>query len=137
MKRILTLMILTATLLGAQTPTASRWAHFFVAADGDGSNGYYDTETVQYRASDNQYVTAWVKVVEKDGGWMSMHFELHATTRRARNLSWARYDASGQLLTSSKQQSSAWDDIIPESLADLLLHRLYRFDKPAPPAVRY
>jgi hypothetical protein len=132
MKRILTLLVLSASLLGAQT--ADRWIYFFAGAAGN--SGYYDNQTVQYRASDDQYATAWVKVLEPSGEYGLIHFEVHAKTRHIRSLSGARYDASGQQLGSSSQPTT-WDEIIPDSMADVLFHRLYRVAAPAPPPARY
>jgi hypothetical protein len=131
MKRIvLALMMLTATL--AAQPS-DRWVRFFNATNH--ITGYYDNQTVTYRAGDNQYVTAWVKLVDPSGDYGVTHFEMHATTRRIRALSYARYDANNQQVT-SVSEPDAWADIIPESLADALLHRLYRLNTPAPPVVR-
>jgi hypothetical protein len=135
MKRIVLalMMILSASLLAAQT--GDRWIHFFTAT-ADGGTAYYDNQTVVYRAGDNQYATAWVKVAEPSGEFGMLHLEMHATSRHMRSLSYARYDASGKQVTSSFEPTT-WDDIIPESLADCLLHRLYRIGTPAPPSVRY
>jgi hypothetical protein len=129
MKRILTLMIFSASLLGAQ----DRWVNFFIPAAGGAA--YYDAETVHYRASDNQFVTAWVRVVEPDGGHTLLHVEVHATTRHMRSLWMVEYDANQRQIATGSS-TTAWDDIVPESLADALFHRLYRVNAPAPPAVR-
>jgi hypothetical protein len=133
MKRILLALMILAAPLAAQNDT-NRWVRFFSAAND--STGYLDNQTISYRPSDSQYATVWVRLVEPSGEYGLIHFEMHATTRHMRSLSYARYDANHQQITSSFDPST-WDDVIPESLADSLLHRLYRFPAPAPPTVRY
>uniref|UniRef100_Q01TQ8 Uncharacterized protein n=1 Tax=Solibacter usitatus (strain Ellin6076) TaxID=234267 RepID=Q01TQ8_SOLUE len=133
MKRILTLLALSASMLAAQT---DRWVPFFAGSTGD--TGYFDNETIRYSPSDDQYATAWVRVVESSGAYGILHIQVHATTRHARTLSFVKYDANHQQIDPTASYSATpWSDIVPESLADVLLNRLYRPKAPVPPAVRY
>jgi hypothetical protein len=124
-KQIFRIAALAVVLAGMATAD-DRWVHFFDG--GDRTSSDYDSETVQYRAS-NKFVKVWVKDVDPSGTYVFIHIELYAPTQQWHALSMTKYDAKGAIIKSYSEPSPTWDDIIPESLGDALLHRLFRADK--------
>jgi hypothetical protein len=133
-KRILTLCVLTAALVAAQP--AERWTHWFTAGGEGNTTLYYylDASSLRYRASKstnvpNDYASIWTKVVTQSSGVFHLdHIEQHYATRHQRILSWAEYDAKGNPISSSSTPG-AWNDIVPDSVADGLFHRLWKVDQ--------
>lgn len=128
MKRIFALIILAASLVGGALAGA-RWTLFMNMADG--SKTYLDVNSLQW-SPDRSNFKGWIKGVEPDNSYTLMHIELDRETKRNRFTALAHYNAKG-ILDQSSDEVSAWEDILPDSLADNLYDAAFS-TKPSTPA---
>jgi hypothetical protein len=69
-------------------------------------------------------VKLWIKKApgESDapGPYKLFRFELNCSLEQIRTLSWAEYDASGNLIRSGDE--GKWGSVVPETLGEILTH---------------
>jgi tetratricopeptide (TPR) repeat protein len=95
-----------------------RWREI---GSGVGGQNYIDMQTFDDARKDS--IKFWVKQArgldESAGRYSLMRFELNCGARRMRTLSFANYDASGEV-TATREGGMSWQAIVPETLGEIL-----------------
>jgi tetratricopeptide (TPR) repeat protein len=101
------------------TDAIDRWRQFNQTSD---THSYVDMETFDVTAGGS--VKLWIKEApgESDapGPYKLFRFELNCSAEQIRTLSWAEYDASGNLIRSG--EGGRWRGVVPDTLGEILEH---------------
>jgi hypothetical protein len=133
MKCILVLIALSMPLVVGASDQTNRWLRFF---DGvEGSHSYLDIQTLDYRSAAGApampdsaaYATVWVKSIDPSRTLM-MRLRFHHASRQNQALTIVAYSPSGERL-GSKDTPGAWEETVPDSMADVLFQCLFGPDK--------
>jgi hypothetical protein len=123
MRRFLTIITLVAA--AAVTASAADWVQYATSAN---ATDYYDSDSVHYSAGSNseEFATVWVKIVYPDGDYLVGHWQLARVARTWCSLSSAMYSADGKLKSGPQTSRSEWQEIFPESVAEVLYNILFK-----------
>jgi hypothetical protein len=112
---LLTLTFAVAALVSADA--SDRWILVTRTSFGP---CYIDSQTIKW---DGDFVKSWTKVVHDSGAYELTHYQFNSPDKKIRVIGYVSYDKSGNRLQ-SLDEPTAWDDVAPESLAELILEFL-------------